>query len=261
MKVSSLYLYPIKSLQGIEVSEAEVMEKGFRYDRRWMLVGADNVVITQRTHPQLSQIKLQINASEITATCKEMEPCRIPLTIDDGASASVMVWNDQVNALVAHEVINAWFTQAANLPCRLVYMPEEATRPVKPSRARNNEHVSFADAYPYLIISQASLQDLNSRMDVPLPMHRFRPNIVVTDTDAYAEDDWMDFQIGSLHFYASGHCKRCVFTTIDQDTGKKSAEPLKTLATYRKEGSEVVFGLNAIASSYGGIRVGDLVGV
>ena len=138
-------------------------------------------------------------------------------------------------------------------------MPEDAARPVNPERAINSENVSFADGYPYLIISQESLDDLNARMEVTLPMNRFRPNIVVEGVEAYAEDEWNDLRIGEVRFHATHPCKRCVFTTIDQETGKKGAEPLKTLATYRREGNDVIFGVNTLALSGGSIRVGDTI--
>ena len=138
-------------------------------------------------------------------------------------------------------------------------MPEDGSRPVNPKRAINGEHVSFADAYPYLIIGQSSLDDLNSRMEENLPMNRFRPNIVVEGSQPYEEDDWNAIQIGELKFHVTHPCKRCVFTTIDQETGKKGTEPLKTLATYRRAGKEVIFGVNALALEMGMIRVGDEV--
>ncbi|MEP5612163.1 MAG: MOSC N-terminal beta barrel domain-containing protein [Cyclobacteriaceae bacterium] len=255
--VSGIYIYPIKSLQGIEVSEGEVLERGFKHDRRWMIVDAENQHVTQRTHPQLSKIKIKFEGTKIIASNLEQVDLEIPLSLQSGTNITVTVWNDEVEALVATEKINSWISTAAGMQCKLVFMPEDASRLINPERARNAENVSFADGYPYLIISEASLEDLNSRMDVNLPMHRFRPNIVVSGTAAYAEDTWRDLQIGEISFYGTHTCKRCVFTTIDQETSKKSAEPLKTLATYRREGSEVVFGLNAIAASKGIVRVGD----
>lgn len=257
MNVSQLHIYPIKSLQGIEVKEAKVLEKGFEFDRRWMIVDVRNKLVTQRTHPHLSQVQLQIQETEIVLGHNEMDDVRIPLQLEQGPSAEVVVWEDEIEAITAPDHINQWISKIAQEDCRLVFMSEDASRPVKRIKARNNEHVSFADGYPYLIISEASLKDLNDRMEVSLPMHRFRPNIVVTGVDAYAEDTWQDFQIGNISFYAAGRCKRCVFTTIDQATGQKGVEPLKTLATYRREGKEVVFGLNAIASEIGTINVGD----
>ena len=257
IKVTGLYIYPIKSLQGIEVEKCEILERGFRYDRRWMIIDAENGHVTQRTHPQLSQIKIRIAGEMIVASHANYQDIEIPLILKEGEEEQVTIWSDEVPALIADEKINQWFSEIAGIPCKLVFMPENFSRRINPDRARNQENVSFADGYPYLIISEASLQDLNARMETPLPMHRFRPNIVVRGVEPYDEDDWKDFNIQNLSFYGTHPCKRCVFTTIDQETGKKGPEPLKTLATYRREGSEVIFGLNAIASSEGVIRVGD----
>lgn len=257
MKISSLYIYPIKSLQGISLSEAEVLEKGFSHDRRWMIVNHENALITQRTHTQLSQVKITLTDTSILASYSGMPDQELPLILPEGESIDVTVWNDQVRALKAQDSINDWFSEIVEEPCKLAFMPEDASRPVNPKRAVQGEHVSFADGYPYLIIGQSSLDDLNSRMDVNLPMNRFRPNIVVEGSTAYEEDDWNNIQIGNVKFYVSHPCKRCVFTTIDQETGKKAAEPLKTLATYRREGSDVIFGVNTLALSTGTISVGD----
>ncbi|MEQ9402047.1 MAG: MOSC domain-containing protein [Cyclobacteriaceae bacterium] len=257
MEISGLYIYPIKSLQGLSVSSAEVMEKGFKYDRRWMLVDANNGHVTQRTHPHLSQIGLEMSANAIILSHKNKSDLEIPLTLVDGNQVEVTIWNDTVQAIEAPEQINSWISDVARDPCRLVYMPEDANRPINPERARNNEQVSFADGYPYLILGQSSLDDLNSKMEVDLPMHRFRPNIVVTGSEPYEEDHWKDLQIGDVSFYGTNPCKRCVFTTIDQETGEKGIEPLKTLATYRREGKDVIFGLNTVAASTGLIHVGD----
>lgn len=259
MKVSGLFLYPIKSLQGVAVGEAEVLEKGFKYDRRWMLVDSDNRQLTQRTHPVLSQINIQLHADGMLAKHQSQDDLAIPLSLESGGEVKVQVWNDLVDAILTEDGMNDWFSKASGTPCRLVFMPENAKRAVKPARARHGEQVSFADGYPYLIIGESSLTDLNERMGLTLPMNRFRPNIVVHGSEPYEEDHWKDFRIRSTSFYGTHACKRCLFTTIDQETGKKGAEPLKTLATYRKEGNEVVFGLNALASSGGTIRVGDQV--
>ncbi len=259
IKVTGLYIYPIKSLQGIEVESCEVLERGFKHDRRWMIIDSDNGHVTQRTHPQLSQIKIRLSDDFIIASHVDYEDIEIPLVLAHGNEELVTIWNDQVPALVAEEKINHWISSITGNPCRVVFMPENQDRPVNPERARNQENVSFADGYPYLIISEASLEDLNSRMEKPLPMHRFRPNIVVSGVEPYGEDQWKDLTIGTVDFYGTHPCKRCVFTTIDQETGQKGAEPLKTLATYRREGSEVIFGLNTLASSGGTVAVGDEV--
>lgn len=257
MEVSGLYIYPIKSLQGISLTEAEVLERGFKQDRRWMLVNKKNGHVTQRTHPHLSQVGISLTDQNIIASHPDMPDMNIPVTLKNGDSIQVTIWDDEVEALEAPQDICDWFSSIAGEPCKLVFMPEDHTRPVNPKRTINAENVSFADGYPYLIIGQSSLDDLNSRMEVDLPMHRFRPNIVVKGSQPYEEDGWGDIQIGEVKFHVTHPCKRCVFTTINQETGQKAAEPLKTLATYRREGKEVIFGVNTLALEAGKIKVGD----
>ena len=253
IRVSELFIYPVKSLPGISVSEAEVLERGFRYDRRWMIVDEENNCVTQRTHPQLSQIKISIIDEQVQLVANGQELGLNP----SKSQLSVTIWDDQVEAFEGNDLQNEWISDFLGASCKLVFMPEGGKRAVNPDRAKNQENVSFADGYPYLVISEESLADLNDRMAAPLPMNRFRPNIVVSGGEPYAEDQWREMGIGEVSFYGTHPCKRCVFTTIDQETMQKGAEPLKTLATYRKEGSNVVFGLNALASSRGTVRVGD----
>lgn len=261
MRVTGLYIYPIKSLQGISLNEADVLERGFRYDRRWMIVDQANKLITQRTHPHLSQVSITLAEQSIIASYSDLSALEIPLTLANNSPIEVTVWNDQVEAIEASDEINEWFTIVVGEPCKLAFMPEDALRPVNPERAVNNENVSFADGYPYLIISEASLEDLNSRIEVDLPMNRFRPNIVVDGCQPYEEDTWEDIRIGEVKFHVTHPCKRCLFTTVDQETGKKGAEPLKTLATYRREGNDVIFGVNTLALMKGRVHVGDLLTV
>jgi len=138
-------------------------------------------------------------------------------------------------------------------------MPEATRREIDPKYAQNGEAVSFADGYPYLIISQGSLDDLNSRLTEPITMTRFRPNLVVSDCPAYDEDTWLDFHLGDIPFYGPKPCARCVLTTIDPDTGQTGKEPLRTLTSYRNRNNKILFGQNAIAKSTGVLRVGDTI--
>lgn len=255
MRISELFLYPIKSLQGVSVKEAEVLERGFRFDRRWMIVDEDNVCITQRTHPELSQISVALTSDEIVLSGKDSE-IELPVNIQS-SQVEVTVWSDKVVAQKADDIFNEWISSFLGQKCAFVFMPEDGSRPANPERAKNQENVSFADGYPYLIIGETSLEDLNTRLASSVPMNRFRPNIVVSGSKPYEEDLWKDLQIGEVKFYGTHPCKRCVFTTIDQETGKKGVEPLKTLATYRRQGNEIYFGLNVLATSEGKVKVED----
>ncbi|MDH5366614.1 MAG: MOSC N-terminal beta barrel domain-containing protein [Cyclobacteriaceae bacterium] len=256
MKIETLYVYPIKSLQGIKVRQATVLEKGFEHDRRWMLVDEYGVFITQRKHPVLSKINVALNINNIVVSCTDTDKISVPLELQSGELMKVTVWGSTVNAIKASDKINNWFSDAIGLKCSLVFMPNDASRLIS---NENKANVSFADGYPYLILGQSSMNDLNRRMKAPLPIQRFRPNIVFSDGLPYEEDLWGKFTVGEINFLGINPCVRCVFTTIDQETGESGKEPLKTLSTYRDYGNGVVFGLNTIAKSYGEIKVGDTI--
>jgi len=179
---------------------------------------------------------------------------------DDGAPYQVRIFRDTCQAVDQGEVVAAWFSDYLHMPCRVVAMAPHHMRRVNPNFARRPEdQVAFADAFPFLLLSEASLADLNARMPNPLPMNRFRPNIVIADCEPYAEDTWPALRIGSVDFAAAKACVRCTVTTTDQATTERGEEPLKTLATYRKTETGVIFGQNLIHLNRGTIRVGDTV--
>lgn len=181
---------------------------------------------------------------------------------ENNDSARVTVWSSKVKASVYDDEVNAWFSDAIGAKCRLVLMPEETKRKVSPYYAvhKFKDTVSFADGYPFLLIGEGSLADLNSRLEHPLPMNRFRPNFVVAGSEPFAEDRWKKIRVGETVFHVVKPCARCVITTVDQSTGEKGKEPLKTLTGYRKRNGKVMFGQNLIAESAGGVvRVGDSV--
>jgi hypothetical protein len=171
----------------------------------------------------------------------------------------VQVWRDVCDAVPLGEEVNRWFSDFLELSCQLVYMDESTFRPVNPSYATNNEQVSFADGFPFLLISEASLQDLNQRLDEPVPMNRFRPNLVVSGCEAFAEDDWREIHIGSISFRVVKPCSRCSITTVEQTTGIRGKEPLLTLAQYRRRSGEIFFGQNLISGELGTLQIGDVV--
>ncbi len=274
MHIQNLYLYPIKSLGGMAVSEAVINERGFQYDRRWMLVGADPQAgiypfMTQREHPVMSQINVALLPGHLHVS-ERMRPddgLTIGLEQHTDEVLTTVVWDDTVQAVAVSDVADRWFSRVLGLRCRLVYMPEQTHRPVDaqyvaPDAQGYVPGVSFADGYPYLVIGQASLDELNRRLDQPITMNRFRPNIVVSGTEPNDEDSWQQFRLGDTEFYGVKPCARCVLTTIDPVTGQKGREPLKTLATYRQYAHKILFGQNAIVGKTGGtISIGDEVEV
>ena len=272
--LSHLYLYPIKSLGGIAVSEAVVDEKGFRHDRRFMLVTPSGNFMTQRTNHLMALIDVAIS-SDMLRVWHRHRPDNVltlPLTISPdalGETLPVSIWDDDnVPAVPVSAEADRWFSDALGKPCRLVFMPDATRRPVDPAYDRPADHgrpsaVSFADGYPYLLIGQASLDDLNQRLPQPVGMARFRPNVVVSGSLPFDEDAWQQFQISGMNFYGVKPCSRCVLTTIDPATGQKGLEPLHTLATYRRWKHKILFGQNVLtdANTTGMLRVGQPVAV
>lgn len=261
MLIQDLYIYPIKSLAGIRLESAEIEIMGFSLDRRWMLVDETNKFMTQRSLPQMALLQVEIGRNELIVRHKntEAEPLRIPFQLFAEEQLKVQVWDDQVIANAVSSEADSWFSERLEMKCRLVRMPDSGPRAVDPKYAVNDESVSFADAMPYLLISQASLDDLNGRLDQPVPMNRFRPNIVVSGTEAFEEDRWKELRIGEVHLKVTKPCARCVLTTINQDTAEKGKEPLKTLAGYRLINKKILFGQNLLALQTGTVQIGDTV--
>jgi uncharacterized protein YcbX len=263
MHISEINLYPIKSSRGISVTESRVMPRGLQWDRRWMLVDQDNRFITAREHPRLILVSTQIRRRELTAEAPGMPSLAVPLkspTPPSQSHQSVRIWNDDCTGVVVGKECDDWFSRYLGLACRLVWMGDSDSRPVNPNYAVPGDEVSYADGFPLLLISEASLADLNYRLDKPVSMRRFRPNLVVKDTQAFAEDTWRRIRVGSSEFDVAKACSRCVMTTLDPDTGVKdpNLNPLRTLGTYRrrKEGG-VYFGQNLIPRKLGCVQLGD----
>lgn len=188
-----------------------------------------------------------------------MRDLLVPLDIRSQESLRVQVWDDSLNAVSVGEEAASWLSEMLGRPCKLVYMPDEATRFANPRYAPQNTPVSFSDAFPLLLISQGSLDDLNSRLAEPIPMNRFRPNLVVEGCSAYEEDTWQSLSIGSVALRAAKPCSRCTVPTVDQNTGERGSEPIRTLGTYRTRNGKVLFGQNLVHESRGILRVGDAV--
>ncbi|MHA6246526.1 MOSC domain-containing protein [Pontibacter sp. CAU 1760] len=257
--LSDIYIYPIKSLGGIRLETADVEERGLRYDRRWMLVNEQGNFLTQRQHAQMAllQVALKEGGLEVQHKQDKIEPLFIPFGAATGQEIQVTIWDDVVLAQEVSQSATAWFTAALGMAARLVYMPPQTQRRVDPGYATHGEVVSFADGYPFLIIGQASLDDLNNRLEQPVPMDQFRPNFVFQGGAPFAEDTWLDFSIGSQRFRAVKPCARCVVTTINQQTAQKSPEPLRTLATFRQVRNKIMFGQNVLPVGTGAVKVGD----
>lgn len=264
MFLSEINVYPVKSLKGISLKNSVVEERGLRFDRRWMLVDENNEFLTQREFPQMATIEIELQEESLIAS-RNGRKIQIPFESENGDKKNVKVWSSRVKAQIYKNEINEWFSEVLETKCRLAVMPAEAKRIVEPFYAvrKFEDTVSFADAYPFLLIGQGSLNDLNEKLEKPVPMNRFRPNLVVSGAEAFAEDGWKKIKIGNAVFHVVKPCARCVMTTIEQTTGEKDGqEPLKTLATFRTKNGKVLFGQNLIAEKPGDIlRAGDKVEV
>lgn len=263
MQVSQLYIYPIKSLGGIALQTVEITDRGFKYDRRWMLIDNNNRFISQREVAAMALLKVNITSSglEVFHTGNKEDIFTIPFGPYNGLPVTVSVWDASCNASLVSDEANAWFSNKLGIDCRLVYMNDEDKILIDEQYNINNHINSFSDGFPILIASEASLNDLNSRLDEPLPMNRFRPNLVISGSKAFEENEIKEFKIGDIEFFGVKPCARCVITTIDQSTAVKGKEPLKTLATYRNYNNKILFGENVIAMQTGIISIGDAVQV
>ncbi|HUX49290.1 MAG TPA: MOSC N-terminal beta barrel domain-containing protein [Spirochaetia bacterium] len=261
MRISAITIYPVKSLAGNQVTEAEVTGTGFRNDRSWMIVGDDGIFITQRQHPALALVQAELTANGIRLTVPGREPMEIAAR-DDGDRVPVEVWEQPCDAADQGDDAASLFSEYLGRDCRLVRMHAGFRRRIKPKYYTGDEaSLSFADSMPFLLISEASLDELNGRLDEPLPMNRFRPNLVVAGGAAYQEDRWHRIRVGSILMRVVKSCIRCEMTTIDQATAAKGIEPLETLGTYRSGAKGVLFGRHLLHESLGVIHLGDEVEV
>jgi len=251
IKLSQMYIYPVKSLPGISVDHAILTPQGLLNDRRWMLVDEKKRFITQRLYPRLALLKVSLSDNSIHIKLPNNKLIVLALHPESGSELKVKVWKDEVLAIQTDDTSNRIISEFLGISCQFVFMPETTVRRVDPEFSiTTTDQVSFADGFPLLLISESSLQDLNHRLAMknisPLPMIRFRPNIVVNGCDAFAEDFWGKFMVGENHLLAVKPCSRCVMTTVNPETGEKGTEPLATLLEYRKTGNKAYFGQNVL---------------
>ncbi|MCX5059505.1 MULTISPECIES: MOSC domain-containing protein [unclassified Streptomyces] len=268
--LQSIHVHPVKAFRGLAPREAVVEPWGLAGDRRWALIDTRGKVVTQRQQPRLAQAAAELvpgGGVRLSAPGRGPLTVRVPRPV---GTVPLEIFGDKVEGVPAEDAAaHAWCSDYLGIDVRLVHMDDPATRrPVDPEYARPGETVSFADGFPLLLTTSASLDALNSLIaqgsqpaDGPLPMNRFRPNMVVAGTDAWAEDDWSRIAVGEVTFRVAKMCGRCVVTTTDQDTAERGKEPLATLGRHRRIGSSLVFGQNLVPLSPGTIRVGDPVTV
>jgi uncharacterized protein len=259
LKLTQIWIYPIKSLGGISISTAQVMGKGLQYDRRWMLIDDTSTAITQRMYPKMALFKPFVSDSQVNVKYGAHELSIAHESANFSNPLNVNIWDDRVIAYEVGPAHSQWFSDMLDVRCKLVFFPEQNARQVDPRYSVSGEHVSFADAYPFLIIGQSSLDDLNSKLEEPVPINRFRPNFVFEGGKPYEEDTWKNFSIGETRFVGVKRCDRCAVPTVNQMTGEKGIEPLKTLASYRRWNNKIYFGQNLVALDNKTVNVGDQI--
>lgn len=264
-RITEIWIYPIKSLAGIRKQKAVVKQKGLQYDRRWMLVDGEGRFLTQREHPKMALFKLAMDKDYLIISSQSAVagfPQSITLELKDDISgdfSKVQIWDDEVEAVEVSQEYSKWFSEHLMITCKLVFFPESNRRDADPDYAKNNEQVSLADGYPFLIIGQSSLDELNTKLEQPVSIKRFRPNFVFTNGLPHEEDMWRNFKIGSVSFEGVKPCARCVLTTVNPETGETGVEPLKTLSSYRRKNGKVCFGENLLPRMDGEVSEGDLI--
>ncbi|MCL8011209.1 MOSC domain-containing protein [Streptomyces sp. AS02] len=265
-KLQSIHLHPVKACRGIAPREVVVEPWGLAGDRRWALIDDGGKVVTQRQRPRLALAAAELlPGGGVRLSAPGMDLLTVPVPRRVG-TVPVEIFRDKVEAVLAEDdAAHAWFSDFLGVDVRLAHMDDPATRrPVDPQYALPGETVSFADGYPLLLTTAGSLDALNSLIaqgdhagEGPLPMNRFRPNVVVSGTAAWAEDGWSRVAIGEVAFRVPKKCGRCVVTTTDQGTAERGREPLHTLGRHRRLDGKLVFGQNLVPLSRGTIRVGD----
>jgi len=262
--LTGIHAYPLKAAAGLDLEATLAQRRGLAHDRRWMVVDSEGIFLSQRQHPRLALISPTLgDRGELTLRAPEMPALVVPVPPADRERIRVQIWRDHVRVAPGGQRADTWLSRFLDLDCRLVHLPDDVRRRVDVAHARPGDHVSLADGFPYLLTTEDSLADLNTRLaantpgGAPVPMARFRPNLVVRGAPPFAEDGWRRFRIGEVAFRVAKPCSRCSVITVDQQTARCGQEPLRTLATYRQWDGKVWFGINLVAENAGRLRVGD----
>jgi len=256
MQLAEIHVYPLKGARGLSLARSDVLAGGLRHDRRFMLVDEHGTFLTQREHPRLALVTTAVSSDTLTLAARD-DTVAVPLRPEDGARRRVRIWDDAVDSLEVPGNASALLSSHLGVRCTLVYMPDHVVRPVDPRYAKPADQVGFADGFPVLLAARASLADLNARLERPVPMDRFRPNLVVEGGAAFEEDRHPRARVGEVAFLMPKRCARCAVITVDQATAAVAKEPLRTLAGYRRVGNKVYFAQNLVPDGEGTLAVGD----
>lgn len=262
MFLSRIFVYPIKSARGIAVADTELHPSGPEHDRRWMLVDEEGMFLSQRKLPRMALLEPHLEGTDLVVAAPGMPP--LVITADAkgaGELLPVTIWHDDLRLRHPNPAYDEWFSTFLGQRCRLVYLPDNIVRKVEPPFDGPESRVSLADAYPLLVITEASLVRLNGELPSRVGIERFRPNLVISGTAPHAEDDWRRIQLGSVQLAVVKPCARCSIVLVDPSTGAVGLEPLRTLARYRNLPGGVMFGQNALVLNPGKLSVGAEVEV
>lgn len=261
VRVVELNRYPVKSLAGISLKTASLEEKGITFDRNWLVTLPSGKFLTQREIPKMALVKTSLNDNgDLTLNAEGCPSLTVKRTAngDSDDFKRVTVWKDECYAIDEGDDAAAWLSDYLETKCRLVKMKDSFNRPIIDEGKEFDGSVRFQDQYPLLVISTASLQALNEKLDTPVPMNRFRPNIVIEGCDPFEEDEFKTLvSANGVTLTSAKPCARCVITTTDQETAQRSVEPLKTLATFRNSESGLLFGQNLLVTTPGELKVGE----
>jgi uncharacterized protein YcbX len=262
--LASVHIYPVKGCWAVDLADAVVEPWGLAGDRRWLVVDSDCQFVSQRQHPELARVMVrQGPGAGITVSAGGFPPLRVAAPGGQAELVKVTVWGSRVLAAAVGSAADAWFSAFLGEQARLVWLDDPNRRAVDPEYGADGDVVSFADGYPLLLTSAGSLEELGRWLaaagEEPVPMNRFRPNVVVSGFEPWAEDRWRRITIGPVAFRVAKPCARCVVTTTDQATGQRGSQPLRMLAARRRFGKKLLFGQNLIPDTTGLIRIGDPV--
>ncbi|MGH0033983.1 MAG: MOSC domain-containing protein [Myxococcota bacterium] len=264
MQVESLFVYPVKGCAGVELERMQLDEHGPLLDRLWMVVDGDGRFMTQRACPRLALIHVEVGADHLELSAEGRGSVRVPLAEEagDGARRRVVCWWFEGDGIDQGAELARWLSEGLGQEAALVRMAADTVREVNPARSPERAVTRFTDGYPFLVINRSSLDDLDRRMREPVPVNRYRPNVVVSGAPAYAEDRWRRIRIADIPLDVVKSCQRCAVTVTDQATAARVKEPLATLARYRRvENGDVLLGVNAVHRASGSIAVGDPIEV
>jgi uncharacterized protein YcbX len=254
-----IVVYPIKSARGTPLTEAELDTTGPVLDRRWMLVDKDGRFLSQRRIAALALITPRFGGGALTVAAPGLAPLAISAWQGEGEWIPVRLWRDHLTLPAPSSDYDEWFSTALRETCRLVHLPSSVLRPVEAPFDRDPWRVSLADAYPLLVLGQGSIDTLNEKLPEPIEFDRFRPNFVIGNIQPHEEDSWKKIRVGDVEIAVVKPCARCSTVLVDQATGERGLEPLRTLAQYRRKPTSVVFAQNGLVTKPGLVRVGDPV--